>query len=261
MNHPPSSPSPNTSASRIEIFHHKLDSSPPSVQHIRTISHPLITTPNDILSLSPDTFLVTNDHVHKFGGYRVLEDLFDIAWNSNSNVIKVSDDQIEIAMGGLHNPNGIGSGHDGRIALVDCSGGALQIVKPDTYQIQDRIQFNTMLDNPTYFTDPYANASKAGGQDYSGYILAGLTRTIEFEHDVKNHSSRVPGLVWSLRKDEHGNWVKKVLMEDDGEWMTTLTTGVIVPIDPSTETSENRLGWLVVTGFMANGVGVMKVEL
>ncbi|KAM0538217.1 hypothetical protein ACHAO7_012262, partial [Fusarium culmorum] len=62
----------NKAASQIEIFHHKTVSS--AARYVRSISHPLIQTPNDIVARSPNSLYVTNDHHYREGILRQIED-------------------------------------------------------------------------------------------------------------------------------------------------------------------------------------------
>lgn len=250
-----------SASSRVEIFLYDLTSAPPVAKHIKTVLHLLINTPNDVYSLSTESFLVTNDHHYRHHGIlRTIEDFVDISLTSWTNVIKVDGEKVEVAISGLHNSNGLGHGPEGEIMLVSAAGGALQLVSPyPDLKMKQRIQFPNTLDNPTYFSDPYASSSK---YDASGYILAGLTRGIELGHQIRDPDAKIPGAVWRLSRNESGSdgWERKMIWEDDGAWMTTPTTALIVPIDPALE-GGRKLGWLVVTGFSAKAIGVLKIDL
>lgn len=56
-----------------KFFHHKIGSD--AVTHVRTVWHPLITTPNDNLALSPSSFLITNDHYFREEYMNFFEDV------------------------------------------------------------------------------------------------------------------------------------------------------------------------------------------
>lgn len=53
MNHIPA-------GSQIEVFRHTLGTS--SIQHIRSIKHPLVSTPSNLVASSPLSFFITNAH-------------------------------------------------------------------------------------------------------------------------------------------------------------------------------------------------------
>ena len=79
--------SPRQYRPQIELFHHTLSTT--TVRHIRSIHHPLIKTPNDIIALSPTSINVTNDHYYLEGMGRKIEDIMPVVakW---SNVIHLS---------------------------------------------------------------------------------------------------------------------------------------------------------------------------
>lgn len=57
-----------------------------------------------------------------------------------------------------------------------------------------------------------------------------------------------------------GGWEKKVLVEDDGGWMRSASSAVIVGIDPEGNGGRKQ-GWVVIAGFLGEGVGVIKLDL
>jgi hypothetical protein len=82
--HPSSNRPEDLVSSRLEIFHHILGSN--TATHIRTVRHPLIRTPNDVYSVGPGDLLVTNDHKHRAGLWRTVEDLVSGAVGPKSDV-------------------------------------------------------------------------------------------------------------------------------------------------------------------------------
>jgi len=255
------------SESRVEIFLHDPTESPGTARHIKTVRHPLIFTPNDIHSLGPDSFLVTNDHAFRTSHLgRSLEDLFDLSWMGRTSVIMVDGDRVETAIPRVHGANGLGAGPNGEILLGDAGGGAFQIVRRsgDAFTIREHIQLETTIDNPTYFSDPYATPGIGG--DKSMYVAGGLTRALDHQANIRNPAARDPVSVWSARRNASasGGWDKKLLMEDTGEWATFASTALVVGIDPKKSGnggSARREGWLMVTGPYSKAVGVLKVEL
>lgn len=100
---PPSYPdnSQTGANSTIEIFETRLGSD--TADHIRTVAHPLIRTPNDVEPASEDTFYVTNDHHVKSGFRKILDMLLplgDLAYCD-------AQDQCKVALSGLQFANGI----------------------------------------------------------------------------------------------------------------------------------------------------------
>lgn len=117
--------------------------------------HPEIYSPNDILSLGPTSFLVTNDHLTQKHGWRTLEEVFNLRWTSWTNVVRVDltstgEVQVETVLAKEHNANGLAWGPDGEIMLVDASGGVisrLSALPSGKLSVIDRVQLDTTLDN------------------------------------------------------------------------------------------------------------------
>jgi hypothetical protein len=59
--------------SQIVLFKRKLGSH--EAQHLRSIQHPLIRTPNDIYARSAHKIFVTNDHYYREGIMRLAENI------------------------------------------------------------------------------------------------------------------------------------------------------------------------------------------
>ncbi|KAI2675823.1 hypothetical protein CBS147332_8801 [Penicillium roqueforti] len=252
--------------SQIELFHHVLNSD--SVRHVRSISHPLIKTPNDIYAVSPVSFYVTNDHFYREGPLR----LFEAVWRSArwSNIISVQiadlaskDAPVEasVALTGLWNNNGLGHGRtDDEVVIASAMGGEIFLAtrheSNHSLSIDTSIAFSSSLaDNPSYYEDPYRTDS----HDASGFLAAGISQAIRFLGNAKDPNAKDPIQVWYTTLNSHtGVWEKKVLFEDDGSRVRTASAAVLVPIEPK---ASERLAWLFVTGFMSESMVAVQVEL
>src|SRR5690242_19899925 len=112
--------------SQLEIFHHIVGSS--SIKHLRSVHHPLITAPNDVLAQSPTSLYVTNDHRYRYHGLmRAFEDLyFGAKWtqvvhirlNSLAAAEPTAGVTATVALSGMHNNNGLGHGRSDREILI-----------------------------------------------------------------------------------------------------------------------------------------------
>lgn len=259
------------SNSRVEVFHHVLGSS--SVRHIRTIQDPLIRTPNDIFAVSPTSFYVTNDHYYTEGHMRMLEDLyFGAAWTDTVHVVISKDEpsgsKTTVAVPRLHNNNGLGHGRtDDEILIDSCISGTMHIGKvssksgKDTIKLEESIQLDSIIDNPTYFSDPFPSTS----YDASGYVLAGLSNAIDLAKTCRDPLKTEGVMVWyvkpsSDRDQSGGSWDKRLLFEDDGHRIRTASCAVLIAIDPATEGGK-RKAWLFVTGFLSKNTIAVKVDL
>ncbi|KAG6002147.1 hypothetical protein E4U43_001162 [Claviceps pusilla] len=271
----------------IEVFHHFIGSD--TVDHVRSVWDPLITTPNDIVAMSPTSFFVTNDHYYREGLLRQVEVLFYGAkW---SNVIYVEfqdladgsfrdDDygvRASVVIEGLHNNNGLGHGPTPSDILIgSAASGRIRLGEilspsskpgsdgtPPTIILKETIEFDSVVDNPSWFRDPYAQS----GRNLSGMVVAGLTRAVDL-FTVKDPQGPDGVMVWMAKPSSGGEtqgngkprWDKKLLFEDDSSRIRTASAAVLVAIDPAKEHGE-RKAWLFVTGFMSTNVIAVKLSL
>ncbi|TDZ38223.1 Serum paraoxonase/arylesterase 2 [Colletotrichum spinosum] len=264
--------------SQVEIFHHILGSS--TIKHVRSVRHPLVRTPNDIFVKDPHSFYVTNDHFHREGHLRLVEDV----WRGTSwtDVVHVSIDELsalnptdgiraEVAHGGLHNANGLGHYKPGRILIDDCSAGIMHLgklssdPKNTTISIADSIGFDTTIDNPSWFEDSYRSETR----DDSGFVVPGINKVLDLVKTLGKPSGKISSIVWYVRPvadcssadaDAGACWEKRLLFEDDGTRISSAAGAVMVGIDPAKENGQKK-AWLFVTGFYSSNVVAVKVDL
>jgi hypothetical protein len=255
------------------LVHPKNISKPAQKIHHRKLTekihrHPLIRTPNDIYATSAHSLYITNDHHHRDGKLRTLEDLgfnltpwaniIHLTLASHTTTSSSSGVHATIALPAIQNPNGLGHGKDANEILINrAAAGVLEIAHPTApndnshLEITHSIQVLSTIDNPTYFHDPYA---KATNRDASGYVLAGLPRASSFP------SAQDPVVVWMVRRSADGGFEKKKIFQDDGRAISTASTAVIVAIDPEGNGGRKQ-GWLFVTGPMSLGVVCSRIDL
>ncbi|CAG7926989.1 unnamed protein product [Penicillium olsonii] len=249
--------------SQIELFHHVLGSS--TVQHVRSIYHPLVETPNDVYAESPVSFYVTNDHFYREGVMRMVEDFWPSAkWSSIIHVqidslSKDSNVEASVALQGLWNNNGLGHGRtDKEMIISSAVGGELYVSAPHsdhTIEVQETIPFQTVTDNPSYYADPY----RTDIDDASGFVVAGISQAVYLASNARNPDATDASQVWYTRfLSDTGVWEKKLLFEDDGLRIRTASAAVLVPIEPK---DGKKLAWLFVTGFMSESMIAVQVEL
>jgi len=265
--------------SRIEIFYHEIGST--VARHLRSVWDPLIVTPNDVVALSPSSFFVTNDHFYREGLLRHVEDIFRAAkWTNTVHVTletlstSVSDTEgvkASVALDKMHNNNGLGHGRSAdEVLVVECASGVLNLGRasrnetaPPTISIEDSVRFDSVIDNPSYFADPFADI----GHDGSSYLLPGLGRAADLHKAIRDKSGKepVPSMVWTAKvispPDGMGrSWETKLLFEDDGSRIRSASAAVQVAIDPAEEDGRKR-AWLFVSGFMSENVIAVKVDV
>lgn len=269
------SPEANKTRSVIEVFHHFIGTE--TAEHVRTVWHPLIRTPNDIHALSPTSFLVTNDHHYREGRMRQLEDLY---WNAIwTDTIRVDFDAKEkssdaagvrshVVLDTVQNNNGIGRGRtDNEFAVVSAASGRFYLAtlsggEPEAKaMIKEAVLLDSTLDNPSYFTDPYYTAT----DDKSGFVLGGLRNAYTIEK-AGEHDHTMGSIVWKVTPvagetpDSPVTWETRLLFEDDGQRIPFATAALLVAIDPKLEGGQ-RKGWLYITGLMADNAVAVKVDL
>jgi hypothetical protein len=248
--------------SQVELFHHVLESQ--TIQHVRSIHHPLVETPNDIYAVSPVSFYVTNDHFYREGLMRHVEDLWSSAkWSSVIHVqiadlSKEASVEASVALTGLWNNNGLSHGRsDDEIIVSSAVGGELYIssLRNHSIEVQTTLAFDTVTDNPSHYADPY----RTDADDASGFVVAGISRAIHLAANAKDENAKDPSQVWYARfQSATGVWKKKLLFEDDGERIRTASAAVLVPVEPR---DGKKLAWLFVTGFMSEAMIAVQVEL
>ncbi|PHH59870.1 hypothetical protein CDD81_2420 [Ophiocordyceps australis] len=288
VNHPPNpdfyhraDSSAPMARSVVEVFHHVLASE--TVSHVRTVRHALIKTPNDILATSPTSFFVTNDHYYTHGLMRGVEDLVHRAKWSDTVYVEFdasADDaqgvEASVALSGLHNNNGICRGRTADEVLISsATGGELYIgtmynegasKTPNAIKLVETISLDSCVDNPSYFSDPYANQTF----DASAYVLGGLSKGIRLILNSDYAAGGFDIAVWKVTPARHGDrdkareeqtdrWTKQLLWQDDGSRISTASAAVLVAKEPSA--NGGRQAQLFVTGFFSRSMAVVTVEL
>jgi len=265
----------------IEVFKHVLGSDEASF--VRSVMHPLIKTPNDLLATSPSSFYVTNDHVYDSGALRIWEDVGTQGSAPSSTLIHVEFADIgpndpsagvtaTVALNKIHNNNGLGraSPHQPEeINVIDASGGVLHRVKrhldhqnKPELTVLERIQLDGTLDNPSYYEDVYATP----GNNASGYILPGLANAATLAENFPHLDRPIPSLVYHVRsngpvKFEGGTeWEKRLIFQDNGTQLRSASGAILVGIDPKTNGGKKQ-GWLFATGFGSEAMVAAKIDL
>ncbi|XHG09220.1 hypothetical protein AWENTII_012296 [Aspergillus wentii] len=257
--------------SQVELFHHVLESD--MIKHVRSIRHPLITTPNDIYAESSSSFYVTNDHVYREGIKRKVEDyiplstwtnIIHVEMNSLSSMDAVSDIDASVALTGLYNNNGLGHNPSGEIIITCAMGGAFYRAQSNsnnhTISILEKIPLDHAIDNPTYYEDPYRTES----HDASGYLFGGLARPIDVAKTVTDPAGTESVMVWHVQPngtDEKGvtKWKRRLIFEDDGSTIRGASAALLIPIEPQSEGEKKAM--LFVTGFLSASMIAAEIDL
>ncbi|GKZ80952.1 hypothetical protein AnigIFM56816_005462 [Aspergillus niger] len=258
--------------SQVELFHHVLHSG--TVRHVRSIRHPLIITPNDIYAESPRSFYVTNDHRYRDGALRTVENILPAAkW---STVIHVQLDSLAavpadterkatVAFEHLWNANGLGHGSSREeVLLTSAAGGYMWRMRPQddhTLSVVDEFAFDSTIDNPTYYQDPYATAT----DDASGYVQGGLLRGVDLEKTRTDPNGKDGVMVWYTRRKADttpAEWETRLLFEDDGSRIRSASAALLVPLpDEQQQQPQQKKARLFVTGFVSESMIAVDVAL
>ena len=94
----------------------------------------------------------------------------------------------------------------------------------------------------------------------SAYVLAGLLQAGKLHDHVNDPNALIPSVIWLARRKANGQWEKKVLLEDDGSWLNSATTAMLLPI-PNQAGSGTKQVWVIATGLLAKGVVVARVDV
>ncbi|KAI0111269.1 serum paraoxonase/arylesterase family protein [Nemania sp. FL0031] len=264
----PGSKTEEKAASQIELFIHTVGSS--TAKHVRSIAHPMIRTPNDLLAISENEFLATNDHYYREGLLRSLEEMLRMSWTDLVHV-RFDDKGVDaaVALNSISTNNGLGWGPNQQVIIGDAAGGyvyfaSLPGAENRTMTVSHSIPIDCVVDNANFFTDPYAGID---GKDYSGYLMPGVADGLHFHSYYKDPALKAPlsGQVYYLPavagkdKNVDGKKLRKLIFKDDGHTIRSITTAAIVAIDPATN-SGKREGWLFVTSVIGASMLATKID-
>ena len=129
----------------IELFRYEVD----SLFHIRSVSGPLMISPNDIVLINKDQFYVTNDHGSSSGLMQTLEEYLQLR---RCNALFYDGKKFSVAASGLGFANGININRDGSLLYVaETIGKQLSIFSRDKntndLELIESIDFNSGVDN------------------------------------------------------------------------------------------------------------------
>ncbi|XP_041799070.1 serum paraoxonase/arylesterase 2-like [Chelmon rostratus] len=98
--------------SQVEIFHFVQEN---KLMHLKTITHPLLHSVNDIVAVGVESFYATNDHYSRNEAVNFLTVILGLPW---CDVVYYSPEEVRVAAGGLLSSNGINISPDKRHVYV-----------------------------------------------------------------------------------------------------------------------------------------------
>lgn len=143
----------------IEIF----DIIDGGLSHRRTLSDPLLISPNDVIAIDHERFYFTNDHGSPPGFRRTLEGYLRLPW---SNVVYFDGEVFRVAAEGLTYANGINLSPDGRhlyVAEVTRSRVREYRRDPATGRLEEKRRLNVGFGVDNIEVDPVSGDLWIGG--------------------------------------------------------------------------------------------------
>ncbi|PPQ93825.1 hypothetical protein CVT25_013534 [Psilocybe cyanescens] len=202
----------------IEIF--KTTVGGKTLEHVKTMQHPIIITPNDVVgSADGDSFYFTNDHGVRVGYARYL----DYIGHKNASVGYCHLDQgCKFARSKTHSSNGITRAANGTVYVADSLFGGVTVLEgqvDNTLVVVDSIITELVIDNL---------AVDADGQLWAAAVPRGLLA----KKHMANPSLVSPSSVYRISINTGVNAfygekyrVEKVF-EDDGKLVSGITSAV-----------------------------------
>ncbi|KAF9991873.1 Serum paraoxonase/arylesterase 2 [Entomortierella chlamydospora] len=229
------------SGSVIEVLEYTIGDK--AVQYKETIKHDLIITPNDIVALGPRSFYVSNDHRHKTGTMREIEETLRRPW---SNVIFYSPENTFVAFDNVVSANGMAANKDRSLIILSaCHGGSVHVLRPredHTLEQQDHIKLDFYNDNPSY--EP----------ETGDFFIGGHVQPLKMMHDIHTPGKPVagPSKIVKLHKNPLAEtsaaaprYLVSTVLVDNGQ---LISTGTVAAID------RKRGVMLVGTAFSEKGL-------
>lgn len=220
----------------IEIFTHTLGTT--VLDHVETAAHPLIRTPNNLVPIGPRTFYTSNDHRHRKGFWRVIEEFGRMPWG---NVVLWDKGEAQVVADGIRSANGMASSPDAKYIYVNAVVGTETLVyerqQNNSLLLIDRVKIGFLDDN----VDVESNS----GDLY----ITGHTHLIKFLQHAKDPvGSRSPSKVVRAYRGEGKQWKVEPILIDDGKLLNGAT---ISAVDAATNTT-------LIGGVYMNGVASCK---
>ncbi|XP_039885451.1 serum paraoxonase/arylesterase 2-like isoform X1 [Simochromis diagramma] len=98
--------------SQVEIFRYVEED---TLVHIKTITHPLLHSVNDIVAVGVESFYATNDRYFHSDALLLITVFLDLTW---CDVVFYSPHEVRVVADGLRSPNGINISPDKRYIYV-----------------------------------------------------------------------------------------------------------------------------------------------
>ena len=234
----------------IEAF--IVDEHVTKLTHLRTIKHPLLLTPNSIVSISADEVYITNDHKWVKRYQPLLAGFETLAAYPGGSVVYMNfatNETRKVAY--LPFANGITQLSGNRIAVSSTTLLAVYIyaMDPETHAL-------TLIRKlPTEFWPDNLSTDSSGNLLIAGHPFAiGLEKVAKGQHkyDLDGRGEAEPGLLSAEDAPRSGSWVAEWDGNDEGV-LRTLYVGYDIPSSTSAVRDVKR-GMGLVSGLYGRGV-------
>ncbi|GAA5893883.1 uncharacterized protein JCM6883_003663 [Sporobolomyces salmoneus] len=225
----------------IEIF--ETTGNDYELKHVKTVSHPLIRTPNNLVATGPRTFFASNDHRHKVHWTRAFEMLksvpSDIIYCDASKGTPV----CKVAADGIVYPNGLAKGPKNLLYQGSTLQGLVRVWeerKDHTLKVLTEVPLERPVDNIHV--------------DEDGSIYATtLTKVLDFMEAGKEGGAPGSPAVEIMRITNDtsagtGRYKAELVFADDGKIVSSSTT------------AAPYRGKLVLTGVFSREVSICDIN-
>jgi arylesterase/paraoxonase len=182
----------------------------------KSLTSPMLVSPNDIVGVGPESFYLTNDHRHPTGWKRILEDYLRLR---RSNVVYYDGSEFVEAASGIGYANGINVSPDGRMLYVCAvTEGSLHIYDRDPVsgrlEQRDEIDLDTGVDNIEV--------------DAEGDLWIGAhPKLLTFVQHAGDHWKVSPSQVLHLTPREDGGYDVEEVYLDTGEELSASSVAAV----------------------------------
>ncbi|MBW1641743.1 MAG: SMP-30/gluconolactonase/LRE family protein [Deltaproteobacteria bacterium] len=187
-----------------------------ALYHTKTISDPMLVSPNDLVAVGPDSFYVSNDHGHVSGIMRVMEDYLKLPL---SNVVYYDGSRFSEAASGIKYANGINVSSDGK-TLYLCAVTELSLrlydreVSSGKLSLREKIKLDTGVDNIEI--------------DSSGGLWIGAhPRLLDFVAHAKDPSRLSPSQILYLSPKPSGGFNIKEVYLNKGDELSAASVAAV----------------------------------
>lgn len=201
------------SENTIEIFEYKND----TLIHQKTVSDPLLVSPNDVVGVGENAFYCTNDHNEKASRWRSIKDLMTIG---TGNVCYFDGQKMhETGVKGIKYANGINKSADGkRLYLASTSGKKILFYNRDitTGKLTQYVEWdaNTGVDNIEI--------------DAEDNLWVGChPQMLKFISHAKDESKWSPSEIIKISLLSNGQMEQKTIYLNDGSEISASSVGAV----------------------------------